>query len=102
MRKVGERGCDRLIELIADPASRPVVELLPAELVLRSSCGCPAGPMTRHQVAPINRRKGPNPAKLPSPVRVAPVTSRNHAASVPPSEHAGTAADLTDDEITER
>ncbi|MGH3244696.1 MAG: LacI family DNA-binding transcriptional regulator [Trebonia sp.] len=78
MRKIGERGCDRLIELIGNPASRPRVELLPAELVLRSSCGCPAGTMTRHQVAPITRRKVPNTAKLPSPVpRVAPVTSND-------------------------
>ena len=102
MRKVGERGCDRLIELIADPASRPVVELLPAELVLRSSCGCPAGTMTRHHVTPVNRRKGSNPAKLPSPVRVSPVTSPSYAASVSLPEVAGAAADLTNDEITER
>jgi ABC-type sugar transport system substrate-binding protein len=104
MRKVGERGCDRLIELISDPTSRPKVELLPAELVLRSSCGCPAGTMTRHQVAPIIRRKVPNTAKLPSPMRVAPVTpaSTDFAASIILPDHAGLAADLTNDEITER
>jgi LacI family transcriptional regulator len=51
MRKVGERGCDRLIERIANPSLRPRVELLPAELVLRSSCGCPPGTVTRQQVA---------------------------------------------------
>jgi LacI family transcriptional regulator len=51
MRKIGERACDRLIERIADPSLRPRVELLPAELVLRSSCGCPPGTMARHTVA---------------------------------------------------
>jgi LacI family transcriptional regulator len=104
MRKVGEFGCDRLIELIADPTSRPRVELLPAELVLRSSCGCPPGTMTRQQVAPIMRRKPQNGAKLPFPVAtVAPVTPIDLAAGftlLP--EHAGLAAELTDDEITER
>lgn len=51
MRAIGERGCDRLLERIANPSLRPRVELLPAELVLRSSCGCPPGTVTRHQVA---------------------------------------------------
>jgi LacI family transcriptional regulator len=51
MRKIGERACDRLIERIADPSLRPRIELLPAELVLRSSCGCPPGTMARHTVA---------------------------------------------------
>ncbi len=50
MRKIGERGCDRLIERITNPSLRPRVELLPAELVLRSSCGCPPGTVTRRQV----------------------------------------------------
>jgi LacI family transcriptional regulator len=53
MRKIGERACDRLIERIADPALRPRVELLPTELVIRSSCGCPPGTLTRLPVAPI-------------------------------------------------
>jgi LacI family transcriptional regulator len=51
MRKIGERGCDRLIERITNPSLRPRVELLPAELVLRSSCGCPPGTVTRRQVS---------------------------------------------------
>ena len=50
MRKIGERGCDRLIERITNPSLRSRVEVLPAELVLRSSCGCPPGTVTRHQV----------------------------------------------------
>jgi hypothetical protein len=52
MRKVGERACDRLIERITDPSLRPKVELLPTELVLRSSCGCPPGTVARQQVIP--------------------------------------------------
>ena len=52
MRKVGERACDRLIERITDPSLRPKVELLPTELVLRSSCGCPPGTAARQQVIP--------------------------------------------------
>jgi len=77
MRKIGERACDRLLERIADPSLRPRIELLPSELVLRSSCGCPPGTVTRRQVATITRKKGISPVKLPSPAPpVAPVTSR--------------------------
>lgn len=43
MRQLGERSCERLIERIADPSLPPAIELLPTELVLRSSCGCPDG-----------------------------------------------------------
>jgi LacI family transcriptional regulator len=53
MRKVGERACERLIERIANPALRPRAELLPTELVIRSSCGCPPGTLTRLPVEPI-------------------------------------------------
>ena len=42
MRKIGERGCDRLLERIADPTLRPKVELLPAELVLTVELRLPA------------------------------------------------------------
>jgi LacI family transcriptional regulator len=77
MRKIGERGCDRLLERIADPSMRPRIELLPSELVLRSSCGCPHGTVTRRQVATITRKKGTNPVKLPCPTPpVAAVMSR--------------------------
>jgi LacI family transcriptional regulator len=76
MRKVGERACDRLFELIATPALRPTVELLPTELVIRSSCGCPPGTVTRHEAAAIPRRKVTNTDKLPGPASpLAPVTS---------------------------
>jgi LacI family transcriptional regulator len=53
MRKVGERACERLIERIANPALRPRAELLPTELVIRSSCGCPPGTLFRRPVEPI-------------------------------------------------
>jgi len=105
MRKIGERACDRLLERIADPSLRPRIELLPAELVLRSSCGCPPGTVTRRQVATIARKKGPSPARLPCPAPpAAPVTSR---ASVPgPVTPAGLArspaAGLNNDNCNER
>ncbi len=57
MRKIGERGCDRLIDRITDPTLRPRVELLPAELVLRSSCGCPDGTVTRRRLLAMSPRK---------------------------------------------
>jgi hypothetical protein len=53
MRGIGERACDRLIERIVEPGLRPEVELLPTELVIRSSCGCPPGTVTRRSVVPI-------------------------------------------------
>jgi LacI family transcriptional regulator len=56
IRQIGERACSRLIERIGHPSLPPVVELLPTELVLRSSCGCPPGTVTR-------RPTGPRPAE---------------------------------------
>jgi LacI family transcriptional regulator len=53
MRRIGERACDRLLERIAYPALRCRVEMLPTELVIRSSCGCPPGTLTRRPVAPV-------------------------------------------------
>ena len=50
MRMLGERACARLLDRIANPALRPATELLPAELVLRSSCGCPPGTVIRQPV----------------------------------------------------
>ncbi len=50
MRMLGERACARLLERIANPALRPATELLPTELVLRSSCGCPPGSVVRRPV----------------------------------------------------
>ena len=53
MRMLGERACARLLERIASPELSPAVELLPTELVLRASCGCPAGTVSRRPVAPL-------------------------------------------------
>jgi LacI family transcriptional regulator len=53
MRLLGERACTRLLDRIARPGLRPKVELLPTELVLRSSCGCPPGTVTRRAVQPV-------------------------------------------------
>jgi LacI family transcriptional regulator, galactose operon repressor len=57
MRLLGERACARLLERIARPGLRPKVELLPTELVLRSSCGCPPGTVTRRPVPPLRKGK---------------------------------------------
>lgn len=49
---LGERASARLLDRIATPGLPPKVELLPTELVLRASCGCPAGSVTRRPVEP--------------------------------------------------
>jgi LacI family transcriptional regulator len=59
MRGLGERACTRLLERIARPSLRPKVELLPTELVLRSSCGCPPGTVTRRVVQPVKAARPP-------------------------------------------
>ena len=94
MRKIGERGCDRLIERITDPTLRPMVELLPAELVLRSSCGCPPGTVTRQHVATNARRKVGQAARQPYPVP--------RVQSAGPVLHLADPIELINDEITER
>jgi hypothetical protein len=50
MRLLGARACTRLLDRIARPSLRQKVEMLPTELVLRSSCGCPPGTMIRRPV----------------------------------------------------
>ena len=50
MRMLGQRACARLLDRIAHPGLSPAVQLLPTELVLRSSCGCPPGTLTRQPV----------------------------------------------------
>jgi hypothetical protein len=103
MRKIGERGCDRLIERILHPTLRPKIELLPAELVLRASCGCPSGTVTRHNVATIAPRKAGQAAKVPCPpprgLSADPVL---HAAGPDRRADPAAAGDLTSDEFTER
>jgi LacI family transcriptional regulator len=65
IRKLGEVACDRLTERIADPALRPKQELLPTELVLRSSCGCPPGTVERRPIRHLVRRKPAPARKIP-------------------------------------
>ncbi len=55
MRMLGERACARVLERIADPGLSPSIELLPTELVLRSSCGCPPGTVIRQPVPTFDR-----------------------------------------------
>ena len=69
MGLIGERACARLLDRIADPSLSPKVEMLPTELVLRSSCGCPPGTAQRLPVRPLRGRssptahhRGPSPA----------------------------------------
>jgi LacI family transcriptional regulator len=66
MRLLGERACTRLLDRIARPGLRQKVDLLPTELVLRSSCGCPPGTVTRQPVPPVRAsRPPPGPAASP-------------------------------------
>jgi LacI family transcriptional regulator len=68
MRLLGERACARLLDRIADPSLRPATELLPIELVLRSSCGCPPGTAIRQPVPTLKLpRSELAGAALPSP-----------------------------------
>jgi LacI family transcriptional regulator len=65
MRMLGERGCARLLDRIADPTLRPTVDLLPTELVLRASCGCPPGTLTRRAVKTLEEPRADSAAKKP-------------------------------------
>ena len=62
MRLLGERACTRLLDRISRRGLRPKVELLPTELVLRSSCGCPPGTVTRLPVPPLRAGRSKPPA----------------------------------------
>jgi LacI family transcriptional regulator len=68
IRKLAEVACDRLAERINDPTLRPKQELLPTELVLRSSCGCPPGTMERWEVRHVARRKPTGAARSGRPL----------------------------------
>jgi LacI family transcriptional regulator len=69
MRMLGERACARLLERIANPELRTATELLPTELVLRSSCGCPPGTVVRQPVPTLKVMRSELAATplLPSP-----------------------------------
>jgi LacI family transcriptional regulator len=68
IRRLAEVACDRLAERINDPTLRPKQELLPTELVLRSSCGCPPGTMERWEVRHVARRKPTGAARSGRPL----------------------------------
>ncbi len=67
MRMLGERACARLLDRIANPGLRPATELLPAELVLRSSCGCPPGTVIRQPVPTLKVARSELTAATPLP-----------------------------------
>jgi LacI family transcriptional regulator len=46
LRELGSRATRRLLARIADPALPPAAEVLPVQVVIRASCGCPP-PETR-------------------------------------------------------
>jgi len=73
MRLLGERACTRLLDRIARPGLRPKVEMLPTELVLRSSCGCPPGTVTRRPVPPLRAGRS-EPSAAPRRRRTTPVS----------------------------
>ena len=73
MRLLGERACTRLLDRIARPGLRPKVEMLPTELVLRSSCGCPPGTVTRRPVPPLRTGRS-EPSAAPRRRRTTPVS----------------------------
>jgi LacI family transcriptional regulator len=58
VRMLGERACARLLDRIAVPDLTPTVQLLPTELVLRSSCGCPSGLEVRKPVMSLAPARG--------------------------------------------
>jgi len=67
MRLLGERACARLLDRIADPALPPQVELLPTDLVLRRSCGCPPGTAARTVVTPLSAGASATASPVPMP-----------------------------------
>jgi len=66
MRLLGEQACARVLERIANPDLSPAVELLPTELVLRSSCGCPPGTVTRLPVETLKPSRARSAARTGS------------------------------------
>jgi LacI family transcriptional regulator len=95
MRGIGERACERLIERIVDPGLRPEVELLPTELVIRSSCGCPPGTVTRRPIAPIA-------SIVPVAQTASHVLARHPTARHPTAKHPTANDQTTNDPTKER
>ena len=72
MRLLGEQACTRLLDRIARPGLRPKAQLLPTELVLRSSCGCPPGTVIRRPVPPLRTGRAARPSRTTPPGAAAP------------------------------
>ena len=78
MRMLGERACARVLDRIASPGLSPSVELLPAELVLRTSCGCLPGTERRVPIQTLTAgrpgsaaaKRGNRAARQPAPHKV--------------------------------
>ena len=90
MRMLGERACARLLERIANPGLRPATELLPTELVLRSSCGCPPGTVIRQPVPTLKVPRSeltaaapPSPTEPPARSPPGPASSEGIGAAMP-------------------
>jgi LacI family transcriptional regulator, galactose operon repressor len=85
IRLLGERACERLIGRIANPSLRRKVELLPTELVIRSSCGCPPGTSERRPVRrdkPAASRPRVVPASVAEPLSPPDFTERGSPPSI--------------------
>jgi LacI family transcriptional regulator len=92
VRTLGEQACARLLDRIATPGLPPTVELLPTELMLRSSCGCPPGTVVRRP-APTLAQPQPDAAAeviaggrggrraKPQPARAQTVSGRSRQAA---------------------
>ena len=74
MRMLGERACARLLDRIGDPMLRPEVKLLPTELVLRESCGCPPGIVTRRAVTTLKAPRSGSAVPKPGKRKAGPAT----------------------------
>ncbi len=83
MRLLGERACARLLDRIADPSLRPATELLPTELVLRSSCGCPPGTVIRQPVPTLKFPRSEITGALAFPALASPHEPPTKAADQP-------------------
>jgi LacI family transcriptional regulator len=75
MRLLGEQACTRMLDRISRPGMRPKVELLPTELVLRSSCGCPPGTVIRRPIPPLRTSRAAPPSRTAPPRTTSPGTA---------------------------
>jgi LacI family transcriptional regulator len=57
VRMLGRQACSRLLDRIANPQRPAALDLLPTQLVLRTSCGCSPGVGSTQAVAALPRAK---------------------------------------------